>query len=1421
MAVELISEIIQKNNGPFALVDSNNIRGGCYSVETIEERNNIPEDRRKIGMLCYVQNEDSYYTLSTNGWQEAKFGGDGIPMLDQEIIDSLRKENKLPEKYIEIPNINDLNGSTTSKEITETGTYVGILFSAIRKLQSEIAKIKNSFNYGLYSYTGKNTAMSRQLKGMTKPEEEPLWCIEESDLSEIEDVEIIDAGQLETDGTINSSTEGILDINGTAIWKDKNKLSDISDPKLFTYITSSNLNIKVTLEDVNQVTKVIDLSKLVDKTVDLYNTMICINRNFSKKTKSYIYISIGNAERSNILSEGYLNNKNQLQQYISTIDNNFYIKSISFTDLKLSKCNFYSKYQDFSNQVIPSIPSDDEYKYGVAHITIRSVKSKQILDEIQQQLPNNELIFVEDTKKLWIKNNNNLINIGSSGGTTDNDGMTESEIIGLLKRMGIVAVESSETDDSGNIIYTDLKINDISDITFINEDTKARYKFKIDSEGNLTGTELPNDSDLLENRSKDIDIKSQYVRGIIAQINNPNGDITKDYKLNSDRIKIGAFYAPLNTDTIFGCSRAFVELENTSNIDIPLQGCYLHFAGYDDHNQQTVYHLALTGILKAGGTYLVVGKKYADNNDSNVFLKIDSFDQEWFVNGQPIDFTCDSSKSYGFALTFGNENLNYNDRLVETSTQDFLNNIQQGLKQKSFPYNINQSFIDAIYFNKIIGDTSNKPYWTGTSTIPVIKPNSFYKNTFELDPAKQAFNSLTTVDSSRARWASSNDYMIVSMNDEYIKFPHSGDIYNISKFTPKSSKQNKNVCTDKSKLDISKPNMVTCSFGINLHTDRCFNWISVGYFDEYVFIRKQGTTNWQKFESYKQISDKQSELSTYPHRKEYEVNTNNIIYKRITGRFPADNTFYTSHKCVLKIKNTAPSTSEVWEYCVGRCDKNGNPDVEHSSSTQTFTLYPTTYTPRIYQITDQQGFHWIEYQVWAAAANKIKEKIESDKKSNNIIPILINTGDMTQNGTRINEWYDYYQAGKTLFSEYEQMNVVGNNDLCGTNYEELGTGDDPGKSNSFYFHIFYCYDIDEANVPIVNSKYVPSLYYFDSDKFRFIMVNSEITEINCQDWFELTHDVATETGTTKKAINIYTGFCDNRYVATNFTPIYTMVYDMLNNTSKKCIVACHEMPFTVITNGELNTTKKSEYRSISSGKLIGSHLNQFNVSESSPSGGNPKGIYWFSRLLEFKNVKLCIGGHKHTYSCTYPVREYFKFGNNKNSKDNYSEYEMNRTLENDDVTWIGDDNENYTKLPLVKRNDPGSPVGIFFPCTPVSSLERGVTYFMCQATGYKLTSNKELPSSNQKFSMAIPKTNNSTSGDKPDANQKYPMFGIIELENGYKIKLSRIKNILDSAFKFTQFDYSKEGMTLEYFEPVAENDYGRWSTTEKYLTTLS
>jgi hypothetical protein len=98
------------------------------------------------------------------------------------------------------------------------------------------------------------------------------------------------------------------------------------------------------------------------------------------------------------------------------------------------------------------------------------------------------------------------------------------------------------------------------------------------------------------------------------------------------------------------------------------------------------------------------------------------------------------------------------------------------------------------------------------------------------------------------------------------------------------------------------------------------------------------------------------------------------------------------------------------------------------------------------------------------------------------------------------------------------MNVVGNNDLCGTDQTKLGTGDDPGKSNSFYFHLFYCYEISEDpdRIPIVNNKYIPSLYYFDSLTTRYLMVNSEIKDTNCAGWFNLKSNNTT--------VNIYTGF---------------------------------------------------------------------------------------------------------------------------------------------------------------------------------------------------------------------------------------------------------------------------------------------------------
>jgi hypothetical protein len=164
------------------------------------------------------------------------------------------------------------------------------------------------------------------------------------------------------------------------------------------------------------------------------------------------------------------------------------------------------------------------------------------------------------------------------------------------------------------------------------------------------------------------------------------------------------------------------------------------------------------------------------------------------------------------------------------------------------------------------------------------------------------------------------------------------------------------------------------------------------------------------------------------------------------------------------------------------------------------------------------------------------------------------------------------------------MNVVGNNDLCGNDFTILGTGDDEGKANSYYFHVFYCFEVEteEGMIPIINNKYVPSLYRVLFNDYLLLAVNSEITSVNCRGWFNKTfddHDNLDNLGNPKKGtINVYTGWEIKEGSGTpsyhnDFTSIYTMIYNMTNNISNKEIIAiCHEMPFTVITAENLKNT---------------------------------------------------------------------------------------------------------------------------------------------------------------------------------------------------------------------------------------------------------
>ena len=94
---------------------------------------------------------------------------------------------------------------------------------------------------------------------------------------------------------------------------------------------------------------------------------------------------------------------------------------------------------------------------------------------------------------------------------------------------------------------------------------------------------------------------------------------------------------------------------------------------------------------------------------------------------------------------------------------------------------------------------------------------------------------------------------------------------------------------------------------------------------------------------------------------------------------------------------------------------------------------------------------------------------------------------------------------------------------------------------------------------------------------------------------------------------------------------------------------------------------------------------------------------------------------------------------------------------------------------------------------------------MLQATGYKLTSNKELPSPYQEFSQVIPPTTKKGASGSYTVSaaddQKYPMFAIVDIDkhgNEYEIALIRAINILGSKSGFTQTNYGTGPIIFEY-----------------------
>ena len=159
----LFTDQLQRGNSNYPIVDSNDVKGGLWTVNTYSELETLVQTtspKLKTGMLVYVTELDKYYQWKNNTWEQAKLGQggfSGIPILTQEMYGELEEK---PASYVSIDDMS--NGVITNNTYTTSinGTYIDILFSAIRSLQSEVAKLKNTFNYGIQSYNNADTASS-------------------------------------------------------------------------------------------------------------------------------------------------------------------------------------------------------------------------------------------------------------------------------------------------------------------------------------------------------------------------------------------------------------------------------------------------------------------------------------------------------------------------------------------------------------------------------------------------------------------------------------------------------------------------------------------------------------------------------------------------------------------------------------------------------------------------------------------------------------------------------------------------------------------------------------------------------------------------------------------------------------------------------------------------------------------------------------------------------------------------------------------------------------------------------------------------------------------------------------------------------------------------------------------------------------
>lgn len=770
-----------------------------------------------------------------------------------------------------------------------------------------------------------------------------------------------------------------------------------------------------------------------------------------------------------------------------------------------------------------------------------------------------------------------------------------------------------------------------------------------------------------------------------------------------------------NEHTINYCSHNFVELSNLSNNDINLQGMSLQYAISD--NDWKV--LPLAGVIKAGSTFVVRGAQCSKLTSPTTRIIVDKYDMEWISNGEPIAF--DSVTSCKFYLTFnlsaypGSNPYNPSGKATASDAIGYLDVI--GVQGTQSP-----------------GGFENKPY----SAMGGLSNKKLFKRYYTMDPVSQATKTIDARNNT-TEW---NFVDLTKADGEVIP--------SIGVYTPMSVSEKKNIFFDKTGLDKNKPSMITCSFGIEATDNgsgatRCFNWLTGNLEDKYIWIRTQGASSWGEPHSAFENGDNRSAYS-------------NAIYDSIIKE-------YTNDTVIIAYKYIVSGLSKgVYEYIAGKKNDDGTPRVDGCTDVRKFTVREAADVAngfKFVQTSDQQGFNWDEYRVWEAAAKVISSEYGGQ------FDFMINTGDMTQNGNRLNEWLDYFNGKSPLLNDMEEMATIGNNDLSLNVLYKLGNGGDASKLWLENITFFYTFESDPDNMPIFrgydgNDYYIPSLYSFNYGFVHFLCLNSEIKK------------------TAEEGANGY-NFGTGHYG--NFYPqIKTWCEnDMQKYSGNVNIAYCHEMPFTILTPDKVQI-------SIPATRSGGSSAN-----DNMPAGQE----YWFSEFCQTHKIPLVIGGHKHTQSTSWPILENVKYEGSERTVDSMHPIIVvnSTTLAqfNNATSLVEYEGRKYPNTWFSEGVPVGSYTGQVKICEFImeSELPAGVfpvTYAMCQATSYKHTSNKELPSLYIPWlRYYYPATGNGSTESPATVNphQKFPHFTIWNVtKTGITGNVRKVYGVFNDSGKF-------------------------------------